>query len=69
MFWGTQTPNKYFDISNTIEKKTDIKIYSGAAKPLKYKLVTAAHVHGKSGLDIKGSPIKIADNYIIQNSH
>ena len=50
-------------------KKTDIKIYSGAEKPLKYKLVTAAHVHGKSGLDIKGSPIKIADNYIIQNKN
>ena len=27
MFWGTQTPNKYFDISNTIEKKTAALYY------------------------------------------
>ena len=49
--------------------KTDLKIYSGAEKPLKYDLVTAAHVHGKSGLDIEGSPIKIAENYELQDQH
>lgn len=27
LFWGTQTPNKYFDISNTIEKKTTALYY------------------------------------------
>ena len=49
--------------------RTDLKIYSGAAKPLKYDLVTAAHVHGKSGLDIEGSPISIAENYNLQDQH
>ena len=49
--------------------KTDLKIYSGAEKPLKYDLVTAAHVHGKSGLDIEGSPVKIAENYELQDQH
>ena len=30
--------------------RTNIPIYAGSDKPLKYKLVTAEHVHGKSGL-------------------
>ena len=47
--------------------KSNIKIYAGADKPIKFELVTAAHVHGKSGLDIDGSPIQINDNYKIQN--
>ena len=48
--------------------KTSIPIYAGAAKPLKYDWVTAAHVHGKRGLDIEGNePIKIKENYNIQD--
>ena len=47
--------------------KSNINIYAGADKPIKFELVTAAHVHGKSGLDIDGSPIQINDNYKIQN--
>jgi len=31
--------------------RTDIPIYAGAAEPLQRKLVTAEHVHGKTGLD------------------
>jgi purine nucleosidase len=31
--------------------RTDIKVYSGADKPLVRALVTAEHVHGKTGLD------------------
>ena len=43
-------------VCSLIEKK-DIKIYAGADKPIEYDLVTAAHVHGKSGLDIEGDPL------------
>lgn len=49
--------------------RTDINIYSGANKPLKYDLVTAEHVHGKSGLDIEGSSIHIDRNYKINKMH
>ena len=31
--------------------RTDIKVYAGAEKPMVQPLVTAEHVHGKSGLD------------------
>ncbi len=31
--------------------KTDVPIYSGCERPLKRELVTAEHVHGKTGLD------------------
>jgi len=31
--------------------RTDIKVYAGAEKPMAQRLVTAEHVHGKSGLD------------------
>ncbi len=31
--------------------RTDIKVYAGADKPLSRPLVTAEHVHGKTGLD------------------
>lgn len=31
--------------------RTDVKIYAGADKPIARKLVTAEHVHGKTGLD------------------
>jgi purine nucleosidase len=49
--------------------KTDIPVFSGANKPLKYELVTAEHVHGKSGLDTDGQPIDILDGYAIQEMH
>ena len=47
--------------------KSNINIYAGAEKPIKFELVTAAHVHGKSGLDIDGPPIEIEKNYYIQD--
>tara|TARA_Y100001970_G_C14183239_1_gene831031 strand:- start:547 stop:1491 length:945 start_codon:yes stop_codon:yes gene_type:complete len=47
--------------------KTNIPIYSGSDKPLNYDLVTAAHVHGKSGLDTDGNPINIKEGYQIQS--
>lgn len=31
--------------------RNDIKVFAGADKPLRRKLVTAEHVHGKTGLD------------------
>ena len=31
--------------------RTDIPVFAGCAQPLKRKLVTAEHVHGKTGLD------------------
>lgn len=46
--------------------REDINIYSGADKPLKYDLITAEHVHGKSGLDNDGDIINITDGYKIQ---
>ena len=46
--------------------QSNIPIYSGAEKPLIYDLVTAEHVHGKSGLDNDGENIKVDDNYKIQ---
>ena len=47
--------------------KIDTPIFAGADKPIKVDLITAAHVHGESGLDIEGSPIEVADNYCIQD--
>ena len=49
--------------------KTEIPIFSGANKPLHYELVTAEHVHGKTGLDTDGDPITIKENYNIQDVH
>ena len=49
--------------------RIDIPIYAGESKPMKLDLVTAAHVHGKSGLDIDGSHIEINKNYFIQDLH
>ena len=43
----------------TLIGKTNIPIYSGADKPIKFNLITAEHVHGKSGLDIEGTSIEI----------
>jgi purine nucleosidase len=53
----------------TLIGRTDINIYSGSDKPLKYELVTAEHVHGKSGLDIDSSSIEIDHNYKINKLH
>ena len=49
--------------------RTDIPVYAGAEKPLKYELVTASHVHGKSGLDTDGEKIVANPNYQIQKMH
>ena len=46
--------------------RKDIPIYSGAYKPLVYDLVTAEHVHGKSGLDNDGEEIKVDEDHLIQ---
>lgn len=46
-----------------------IPIYAGADKPLYYELITAEHVHGKSGLDTDGHPIGISKDYDIQEIH
>ena len=46
-----------------------IPIYSGADKPLTYELVTAEHVHGKSGLDTDGQKIDIEKDYNIEKMH
>ena len=47
--------------------KTNIPIFAGSNKPMILDLVTAEHVHGKSGLDIEGNKINVAKNYSIQN--
>ena len=49
--------------------KTETPIFSGADRPLKYELVTAEHVHGKSGLDTDGEPINISKGYNIKEMH
>ena len=49
--------------------KTQIPIFSGADKPLNFDLVTAEHVHGKSGLDTDGNPIDILDGYKVEEMH
>ena len=53
----------------TLIGKIDIPIYSGSDKPIKLNLVTAEHVHGKTGLDIEGNQIEIDKNYKIQDLH
>ena len=49
----------------TLIGRSDIRIYSGSSKPIKFDLVTAAHVHGKSGLDFEGKEIYIKEDYKI----
>ena len=49
--------------------KTNIPVYSGADRPLKLDLVTAEHVHGKSGLDTDGEEIIISKGYAVQKMH
>ena len=53
----------------TLIERTDIKVYSGANKPIHYELFTAEYVHGKTGLDKKGDPIIIDTNYKPQEKH
>ena len=53
----------------TLIDRTDIKIYAGSDKPIHYELVTAAHVHGKSGLDTEGAPIIVNPSYKIQEKN
>ena len=45
--------------------RMDIPIFAGADKPLKYDLVTAEHVHGKSGLDNDGEQIIVDQTELI----
>ena len=47
--------------------KTNIPIFGGADRPINVDLVTAAHVHGESGLDVEGSALEIANNFKIQD--
>ena len=46
--------------------RKDIPIYAGSDKPLIYDLVTAEHVHGKSGLDTDGEPINLDPSHRIK---
>ena len=46
--------------------RQDIPIFAGADKPLVYDLVTAEHVHGKSGLDTDGDPINLDPSHNIE---
>ena len=62
------TTNNALKICTFIKRK-DIKIYSGCEKPIKRKLVTAAHVHGESGLEYSGEEIEINDDYKIEEMH
>ena len=48
--------------------RTDIPVYSGCEKPLKHTLVTAEHVHGKTGLDGPNLPdpsMQLADGHAV----
>ena len=50
----------------TLIGRTDLKVFSGAKKPIYYDLFTAEYVHGKTGLDKKGDPIEVSSNYTVQ---
>jgi purine nucleosidase len=48
--------------------KTDVKVYAGCDRPLGRALVTAEHVHGKSGLDGPDLPepvMPLADGHAV----
>ena len=53
----------------TLIERTDLKVFSGAKKPIHYDLFTAEYVHGKTGLDKKGDPIEVSSNYKVQNQN
>ena len=59
------TVNNALKVCSLIER-TDLKIFSGAKKPIHYDLFTAEYVHGKTGLDKKGEPIEVSSNYRVQ---
>ncbi len=42
------------------------KVFQGCAAPLKRKLVTAEHVHGKTGLD---GPVMVEPTMVLQDQH
>jgi purine nucleosidase len=46
--------------------RTDIKVYAGADRPLARPLVTAEHVHGKTGLD---GPELFEPSFPLQDGH
>ena len=62
------TKNNALKICSLIGR-SNIPIFAGADRPLYYDLVTAEHVHGKSGLDTDGKPIKINYDNQISNMH
>ena len=53
----------------TLIERTDLKIYSGASKPIHYDLFTAEYVHGKTGLDKKGDPILVSSHYKVEDQN
>ena len=46
--------------------KPQAKVFAGCDAPLKRKLVTAEHVHGKTGLD---GPVMVEPNMALQDQH
>ena len=48
----------------TLIERTDLKVFSGAKKPIHYDLFTAEYVHGKTGLDKKGDPPRAEVNVV-----
>ncbi|MEX3015754.1 nucleoside hydrolase [Gymnodinialimonas hymeniacidonis] len=46
--------------------RPDVKIYAGCDRPLRHKLVTAEHVHGKTGLD---GPVMPEPTMPVQDQH
>ena len=52
-----------------LANKPKTKVFAGCSRPLIRPLVTAEHVHGKSGLDTDGDPIIVDGNHRIQNLH
>ena len=46
--------------------KPDVKVFAGCDRPLKRKLVTAEHVHGKTGLD---GPVMAEPTMALQPGH
>ena len=53
----------------TLIERTDLKIFSGANKPIHFDLFTAEYVHGKTGLDKKGDPIIVDADYKVQEQN
>ena len=62
------TVNNALKVCTLIERK-DLKIYSGARKPMHYDLFTAEYVHGKTGLDKKGEPIIVSSEYKVEEQN